>query len=75
MGRGDMAGTQDDRFVPRTIDDGRFDADLARAAIQDQLQNALKDPKAFMNGLSPEQQARIRSLASEIEKKNPPPAK
>ncbi|HEY8280257.1 MAG TPA: hypothetical protein VIH99_11580 [Bdellovibrionota bacterium] len=40
------------------------------AAIQSQLQNALKDPQAFMKSLSPEQQKRIRDLASELEKKN-----
>jgi len=38
--------------------------------MQDQLQKALADPKAFMNGLSPEQQKRIRDLASEIDKQN-----
>lgn len=38
--------------------------------MQDQLQKALNDPKAFMNGLSPEQQKRIRELASEIDKEN-----
>lgn len=31
---------------------------------------ALKDPNAFMNGLPPEQQKRIRELASEIDKQN-----
>lgn len=39
-------------------------------SIHDQLQKALADPKAFMNGLSPEQQKKIRDLASEIDKKN-----
>jgi len=39
-------------------------------SMHDQLQKALADPKAFMNGLSPEQQKRIRDLASEIDKKN-----
>ena len=46
------------------------------AAIQAQLQEALKDPAGFLKRLSPEQQARIRNLASELDKKNaPPPAK
>ncbi len=40
------------------------------AALQLKLQQALKDPKAFMQTLSPEQQARIRALASEIDAKN-----
>lgn len=40
------------------------------AAIQNQLQQALKDPSSFLNSLSPEQQARIRGLASEIDKQN-----
>ena len=39
-------------------------------SINDQLQKALADPKAFMNGLSPEQQARIKGLAAEIDQKN-----
>ena len=38
--------------------------------MHDQLQKALSDPKAFMNGLSPEQQKRIRNLAAEIDKDN-----
>jgi hypothetical protein len=44
-------------------------------SIHDQLQKALADPKAFMNGLSPEQQKKIRDLASEIDKKNAAAAK
>lgn len=40
------------------------------AQIQEKLQQALKDPAAFMNSLTPEQQARIRGLASEIDKQN-----
>ncbi len=43
--------------------------------MHDQLQKALADPKAFMKGLSPEQQRRIRDLASEIDKKNEANAK
>ena len=39
-------------------------------AIQAKLREALKDPKGFMNSLTPEQQARIRGLASELEKQN-----
>jgi len=39
-------------------------------SMHDQLQKALADPKAFMNSLPPEQQKRIRDLASEIDKKN-----
>lgn len=40
------------------------------AAMQEKLQNALKDPAAFIKTLSPQQQERIRSLASEMEKQN-----
>ena len=39
-------------------------------AIQAKLQQALKDPKGFMNSLSPEQQARIHSLAGQLDKQN-----
>mgnify|MGYP003342434786 CR=1 FL=1 len=39
-------------------------------AIQAKLREALKDPRGFMNSLTPEQQARIRGLASELEKQN-----
>jgi len=38
--------------------------------LQQQLQKALKDPQSFMKGLSPAQQQRIRSLASEIDQQN-----
>ena len=34
--RRDMAGAQHDRLAARAVDDGRFDADLARAAVEDQ---------------------------------------
>lgn len=44
-------------------------------SMHDQLQKALADPKAFMNGLPPEQQKKIRELASEIDKKNAAAAK
>ncbi len=56
-------------------------ADMVRAnpndsaAIFTKLQQALKDPKGFMNNLTPEQQARIRGLASEIDKKKAESAK
>lgn len=40
------------------------------AAIMEELQRAMQDPKAFMNGLSPEQQSRIRALGAEIDQKN-----
>ncbi len=39
------------------------------AKIMEVLQKAQADPKAFMRSLPPEQQARIRELASEIDKK------
>jgi hypothetical protein len=39
-------------------------------AIQAKLQQALKDPKGFMNSLSPEQQARIHSLAGQLDQQN-----
>ncbi len=39
------------------------------AKILEILQKAQADPKAFMRSLPPEQQARIRELASEIDKK------
>ncbi len=41
------------------------------AAMQEKLQQALKDPNAFLQQLSPEQQKRIRELASELEKQQP----
>lgn len=39
-------------------------------SIESQLQQALKDPKAFLQALPPEQQARIRNLASDLDKQN-----
>ncbi|MGZ3700694.1 MAG: hypothetical protein ACXWSD_02865 [Bdellovibrionota bacterium] len=44
------------------------------AAMQEKLQQALKDPGAFLKSLPPEQQARIRGLASEMDKQNAQPA-
>lgn len=38
------------------------------AAMQEKLQQALKDPGAFLQQLTPEQQKRARDLASEMEK-------
>lgn len=40
------------------------------AGIEEKLQQALKDPKAFMNSLPADQQQRLRGLASEIDKEN-----
>lgn len=41
-------------------------------AMQADLMNSLKDPKKFLEGLSPEYREQIRKLASEVESKNKP---
>lgn len=43
-------------------------------AMQADLMQALKDPKKFLESLSPEYREQIRKLASEVEAKNKPAA-
>ena len=42
------------------------------SAMQADLMNAMRDPKKFIESLTPEQRAQVRTLASEVEKKNKP---
>lgn len=39
-------------------------------AMQADLMNAMRDPKKFIESLSPEHRAQVRTLASEVEKNN-----